>query len=128
MMRRNDADTRRLRLLPGLLRRIAELTSVETALKLAQAYPGGDCYIPAKVTPDTVLARVVGLNAAVTIARDLGYGHIMVPAAHHLRLAERRRAMRRDREMGLSRIDLARKYNITTRSVGRILNRRGTDE
>lgn len=82
-------------LLPGILAEIAEKVSAGAALRLARQYGGLRCYIPAKVTPDSKLAKELGFDDAVKVAALLGVGEVEVPlgdtgsqAQRHKRLGE----------------------------------------
>lgn len=67
--------------LPGVLALIAEATSPAVAIQIAAAFGGTRLFVPLRPRPTSALARVVGVEAAQTIARVIGHGDIEIPMA-----------------------------------------------
>lgn len=113
------------------LNRIADVIGLALALRLAEHFGGGEIYVPLRVREDHPVARVIGVDAAAQLARELG-GHagarIDVPKADDVTRAGRNRAIVAAVETGVSKQALARQHGLTTRWVRKICNGDGVDE
>ena len=106
--------------LPQLLRDIAELTSVQVALELAERLGGTRLYFPIDPAPDNLLARAVGLDTARVLARHYGNLHLDIP-----RFAS-------GRKLAIARADgtapdVARRFGVTERWVRKVRNEAPAD-
>lgn len=110
--------------LPRSLRQIAELTSLEVALKLVAQLGGTEVYVPKQPTKSSRLARCVGVDAARRIAELHGGDRLAVPLATAAVRARRDDAIRRLLDDGLSVPEAARRAGVSRRTIHRIKNRK----
>ena len=103
--------------LPGILRLIATTTSVANALKVATHHGGLDCYIPlpGRLTADHWLARTIGHDDALAVARQLAARPVADRAVRVPLLIRERRmiAARALRRSGLSARAIAARMGIS---------------
>ena len=116
------ADNIDLALLPGALREIAELIGLPAALTLSRVYGGRRLYVPRRYDPEHPLVKLLGHQAAIRLIDNYGgLEHFDVPMAASLTRELRNRAIRRDRARGDSCSTLARRYQMTERTIWTIL-------
>ena len=109
-----------LGLLPGALREIAELIGLPAALTLSRVY--GGLYVPRRYDPEHPLVKLLGHQAAIRLIDNYGgLEHFDVPMAASVTRELRNRAIRRDRARGDSCSTLARRYQMTERTIWTIL-------
>lgn len=99
---------------PAELSQFTDAIGAEALLRLIEAYGGTRLYIPQEPTEDTLLAQVVGLRAARSLAKSLGWGTLKVPLARNWRV-------RLYRHRGDSYAAIARRLGMTESTVGKIL-------
>lgn len=105
--------------LPGALAEIARATSLKAALQLARDFGGTHVWIPEHPTPDTRLARCVGLSAARKISQVLGRGSLLVPLGPLSHGARKHAAIARELGKGKSASQVARDQGCHLRTVRR---------
>jgi hypothetical protein len=118
--------------LPELLREIAEITDIGTALAIADSRGGVVAMIPARLSADNWLVKAVGMDKAKIISEHFTSGRsrakLFIPLGPRAGSynAERRRraeALRKALDEGLSATATARQIGITDRSVFRFRER-----
>jgi len=107
--------------LPDSLAELVELLGEHAVLKLMDSWGGVRLYVPQKMTPDHVIARVIGFASARRLSARFPLEFLEVPrGADALRRARNRGIVRAHAE-GLSASRLARKHRLTERQVWKIL-------
>ena len=108
--------------LPQQLRHIAGVVSLQAALLLVRNYGGVRLYVPVHMTPDHVLARLIGFEQAVKLSAEFGgMDHFDIPrAAGALRLVRNRQIAEKFIK-GKSLRLLALEYEMTERAIQKIL-------
>lgn len=114
--------------LPGVLAEIAEATSVEVAVKIAQAKGGRRVYLPARPAADHWLAQLVGHANALAIGKAIapGFGGIdmLIPMGPSHSNAQRWRVMHELIDNGRSKREIAAACGVHERTVQMHRNRR----
>lgn len=116
--------------LPQVLREIAEVAGTPAMLQLAHQVGGTEITLPApdRLGPDSVLSRLVGLEAAGAICRHFGRGKLAIPLGPTAGQARTRAAIARRLEAGESAVRVARGLHVHERTVRRVRARRRDDE
>lgn len=119
--------------LPGLLREIAEITSLETALRIAEAKGGQRVNIPPDITERHWLAAVVGMEQARKIADHFatvnadgqrqGLREVIVPLGPAATIARARQKMMAEIANGVSPREAARRAGLHERTGWRVRRR-----
>ena len=104
--------------LPQLLREIAEVTSLETAERLARHWGGQRKSIPRRLGAEHELARLVGLFHAGRICRLIGGEQVDIPSASVILTAL---DAQRLADQGRSHAEIAAKLGRSVRHIRRIL-------
>ena len=113
--------------LPGTLQEIAELIGLEGALLIAAARGGGRLSIPSRVTPDSPVAKIVGMERAGLLSKHYTAGftasELEIPlgptGARASQVAAQARAIERLMGDGHSHEEGARRLRIASRTVRR---------
>ncbi len=117
------SDTRSFDGLPERLAEIASVIGLEGALLIASARGGARLSIPSKVTPESPIAQIVGLERAQALSLHFTSGHtaqeIEVPLGPTGARAQQVRAIWRLIEDGVSNEEIARRLRIASRTVRR---------
>jgi hypothetical protein len=102
--------------LPGVLKTVAEITSVDVAVALARWKGGRVLYIPmeANLGPDHEMIKKLGRRAALRIARHFGRGDVLIPQAKNILTWMDARRMRRE---GKSTAEIAKALNRHQRHI-----------
>lgn len=105
--------------------RLIDVLDEPTALKLVALLGGRRVFIPypERLKPEGKLVAAVGYEAALKLAREWSGIEIMLPTCRHLLARERWRAIRAEPKTMPAKA-VARKYNLTERSVFRIRSSR----
>lgn len=115
--------------LSGLLREVAEATSVTAALKLARAFGGTKIYIPHRLPGGHALVDAAGRDAAEHLSSNYAGEILLVPLGPEADAGRKRRAIRERLADGHSNQRIARDLNCHVRTVERERERlRGTDD
>lgn len=116
-------DPRSIEGLPERLAEIAGVIGIEGALLIARARGGARMKIPARVSPDSPLAQIVGMERAELLSAHYTSGHtsqeIEIPLGPTGARAEQVRAIWRLIEEGVSSEEIARRLRIASRTVRR---------
>lgn len=123
------ADQVRLEDLPQQLRQIAAVVGLQATLILVHNYGGVRLYVPVNMTPDHIIARLIGFDLALKLAAEFGaMDHFDIPrAAGALRLV-RNREIAEKFIKGKSLRQLALEYLMTERAIQKILAYCGTTQ
>ncbi len=105
--------------LPEVLHRIADCAGLSAAMTLAKAYGGIRINIPKKIE-GSELARVVGLDAAQKIVKELGHGQCLIPCGTGRGEAARREDARRVFRNGGTTVEAALAAGVSERTAWRI--------
>lgn len=82
-------------MLPGLLGQIADAVGDDVAMKLARQVGGTEITVAKNPKPGSRITKLVGLEAARTIAREVGHGRMLIPMANLRGQGHRRAVMAR---------------------------------
>ena len=105
--------------LPEILHRIADCAGLGAAMALARAYGGIRINIPKNIE-GSQLARVVGLDAAQKIVKELGHGQCLIPCGSGRGEAARREDARRVFRNGGTAVEAALAAGVSERTAWRI--------
>ena len=108
--------------LPGILADIARVAGNGAAVKLAQARGGTDMEIPKNPGPGSQLAKIVGVEAARKITKEIGHGRLFIPMGVWRGQKARRRAAAELSDKGLSAPKVALATDMSARNVHRVRN------
>lgn len=110
---------------------IADVIGLAAALKLAEHFGGTEIYVPLRIREDHPVARAIGVEAALLLARELG-GHtgvrIDMPKADEVTRARRNQAIVAAEQAGVTKPALARRHGLSTRRIRQICNGDGVDD
>ena len=109
--------------LTGVLDFIAQATSVAVALELACKVGGTEISIPKNPNLDSPLSKIVGLENALKITKEIGHGRLLIPMANMRGEAARRAKAAKLLDQGLSATEVARTVGIHERTVRRVRKR-----
>ncbi len=122
-------DPRSIEGLPARLAEIAGVIGLEGALLIARARGGARLSIPSRVTPESPVAQIVGLERAQALSAYYTSGHtsqeIEIPLGPTGARAEHVRAIWRLLDEGVSSEEIARRLRIASRTVRRHKARSG---
>lgn len=107
-------------MLNGILAEIAEVTDIETAMRLAARFGGTHIEIPKKPSDKSPLTQAVGLEAAKIISKKLGHGRLLIPMGPARGEAARRMQVAKMLDKGESVTIAARSAGVHERTVWRI--------
>lgn len=112
--------------LPAKLREINSIVGLEATLTIVKHYGGVRLYVPMSMTPDHILARLIGFEAAVKLAKEFGgMDHFDIPRAAEAVRSVRNREISEKYMKGKSLRLLAIEYQMTERSILKILSASG---
>lgn len=103
---------------------ITKLISVDNALNLIEAYGGTKIFIPKchALNVHSELAQTIGLSNLQALSEQLGNETIEIPMGTPITVAMRNRKIR-DLAQTMSNEKLARKFNVTLRTIRSIVNK-----
>ena len=109
-------------LLPRVLRDIAALIGLPATMTLVRVYGGTRLYVPKRFDQEHPLTKLLGHESALILIDHYGGDeHFDIPiATAHVR-ALRNGKIRRDRQMGATHRELARRNTMTERQIRNIL-------
>jgi len=108
--------------LPETVRMVVKIIGLEKAMLLVSKFGGTQIYVGKTINQDGILARTIGVKAAIQLSKDLCYGsYLNVPKANSLQVAIRNQEIK-DLKKQLSSHDLAVRFNLTERHISRIIN------
>jgi Mor family transcriptional regulator len=106
---------------PGVFAEIVEIFGVDVAARLSQNYGGcAALYIPSKRRKDHPLNALLGDDIAARLCAEFGGLTVEIPRAVAARLEQRNTLILTDCVRGLSQSELAKKYQLTTRTIRKI--------
>lgn len=124
--------------LPGILTEIAEIVGEGNALAIANEKGGGRCHFPANPGADHWLSKLIGLDQARKLCRELAIGtasgdrlrgiYVEVPLGPSGSRAETHRQIDKLHRAGKSQEHIARACGVSRRTVQRRLGDRMTDD
>lgn len=107
---------------PGVFREVAQLVGDEaTALLIAQYGGCAPLYIPGKPRHDHPLCQLLGEKIAQQLAREFGGLTVEIPRAVAIQIEQRNRLIVADRAAGITQSELAKKYQLTARTIRKIV-------
>ena len=111
--------------LPPTAARLADLIGSEATLTLLNhaRRADGRCYVyvPLRPRPGKQLVDLIGMAAAVTLAKEYGGHDIQLPKCAAIDRAHRDVEIKRMAEEGATRASIARRFGISARHVGNLL-------
>lgn len=110
--------------LPGILADIAAVTDEATALKMAREFGGRRIKLPRRPGPNSAISKLVGAAAAAVIVGEIGYGDIYIPCGTERGGAGRRELAARLLDQGLSHPEVAKRVDVSQRTVERVSSKR----
>jgi len=116
----DDALTKAL---PRILKKMSEVTSVGTALKIAERYGGARVCFPLDPKDDDELTRLVGLPAATALGQKFGGVQTEVPRAKSAFALKQNQEICRQRAQGVPADCVALKFGVTRRHVNRVFSK-----
>ena len=122
------ADLIDLELLPQLLQDFERLIGLPATLDLVRVYGGLRIYIPTpeRVQPDHQLAKVIGVDALMALAKVYGgEDHFALPKAERAILALRNARIAHAYGHNKTVRELAAEHRLTERQIERIVARAG---
>lgn len=108
---------------PGVLQQIADATSPEVAELLAREVGGTEIFVPRYPKAGSLLVQLVGITDATQIAREVGWGRLLIPAGAFRGQGSRRRMVERLSADGYSTQEIARLVDCHERTVRRTKER-----
>lgn len=105
--------------LPDVLQRIADCAGLGVALSLAKERGGVRINMPKKVEGSD-LAKIVGLDAAQKIVKELGHGQCLIPCGPVAGERGRREVARRILKNGGTAVQAALSADISERTAWRV--------
>jgi len=107
------------RLLPGIVREIADLIGLHATLKLVEHYPGIEMWVPGNYDPDHVLVKIIGHEAASKLVDNYGGESYQMPkCVDAIRAVRNTRICASDK----SQRQLAIEHGLTVRQIRNIQN------
>lgn len=112
--------------LPGVLRQMADLIGLQATLTIVKHYGGVRLYVPRNMTPEHILAKMIGFPAACKLSKEYGgVDHFDIPRAVAAIRNARDADIARKLSMGKSARDLAIEYQMTERGINKVSERLG---
>jgi hypothetical protein len=108
-------------LLPEVMHTIAALIGIDGAVKLAKEYGGTALCIHEHMPEAANIAALIGEQSACKLLRVFDRENLDIPSLTHLFKRQRNLEMRKDRDEGMGINAMARKYQISRRSIQRNL-------
>jgi len=105
---------------PEAFQEVAQLIGEAATAKLTEQYGGTRLYIPSTLKPEHSLCQLLGKEAAQRLSFEFGGLRVEIPRAVMLQIAQRNVRILADRATGLSQRELARKYQLTERTIRKI--------
>jgi len=106
----------------GVLQEIAQLIGAAATAKLVAGHGGTCLYITIAPKPGQALYQLIGQEDAQKLANEFGGMSVEIPRAVMLHIGQRNALIRADRAAGMSQSQLALKYQLTQRSIRKIVN------
>ena len=108
--------------LPRLLREMVALIGMQATLAIVQHYGGVRLYVPITMTPEHILARQIGVDAACKLSAEYGgLDHFYIPRAAVALRSARNTEIVDKFVKGITLRQLALSYGMTERGVTKIL-------
>jgi len=107
---------------PGIFQEIAQMIGIEATAKLVAEYGGTRLYIASSLNPDKKLLKLLGQEIAQQLADEFGGLRPEIPRAVKAHAYLRNENIRADRAAGMNTRELARKYELTERTIRKITN------
>lgn len=115
--------------LPPVLATIAREIGIGAALKLSQTWGGVDISVPAGMTADHPIAKLIGLEAGLQLHRLIaergmgdGVRRLEIPRGHYIGSRALRIEIRKAVAEGMPKRQAALKFGVTNRAVRKICN------
>lgn len=103
---------------------LSSLISLDSVLKLVDAFGGQDVYVPRKETIDSKLGNVIGTKD-LSVLRDYYKGsHIKIPRLMPVRRMLRNQEISEVRTKGAAINEIAAQFDLTERQILNILRKR----
>lgn len=119
---RLDPDNVSVDDLPRLLREMVALIGMQATLAIVQHYGGVRLYVPITMTPEHILARQIGADAAFKLSGEYGgLDHFYIPRAAVALRSARNTEIVDKFVKGVTLRQLALSYGMTERGVTKIL-------
>jgi hypothetical protein len=113
--------------LPSVLRDMAGIIGLQATLKIVKHYGGVRLYVPRSMSPEHILSRIIGFEAAIKLAGEFGgMDHFDIPRAVAAIRATRNAEMSEKFRKGKTLRELAIEYAMTERGVMKALDASGT--
>lgn len=107
---------------PGVFQEIGQKIGGEATAKLVAQYGGTRLYIPYKLKLDHPLRQLLGQEISQQLCSEFGGMTVEVSRAVMLQIGQRNKLILADRAAGMSKSQLARKYQLTERTIRKITN------
>lgn len=107
-------------LLPPMLKRIAEVVGLDSALIISERYPGVTMYVPYEARPDHSLAKKFGLATMQALCAEFGGDKIMVPKLDAVKRVLKHELAKEMRRSGLPAREVATQLDYSERHTFRV--------
>ena len=108
---------------PGVYQELTELFGADVAGALSTRYGGcGRLYIPSRISKNHPLCELLGEAVARKLAAEFGGLSVEIPRDVASQKEQRNILIMTDRAKGMTQSQLARKYQLTTRTISKITN------
>jgi DNA-binding NarL/FixJ family response regulator len=106
---------------PGVFQELAQIIGADATGILVAHYGGGaPLYIPHKAKPNHPISLLLGQEVAQQLADELGGLTVEIPRDVAFKNKQRDTLILADRAAGMSQNDVARKYQLTVRTIRKI--------
>lgn len=107
---------------PGVFQEVGQKIGDEATAKLVAQYGGTRLYIPYKLKLEHPLSQLLGQEVSQQLSSEFGGMTVEISRAVMLQIGQRNELILADRAAGMSQRQLARKFNLTERTIRKITN------
>lgn len=104
----------------GMFNSIRQLIGEEATALLIDKYAYGTLYIPVKLNSKHPLCQLLGEETACKLSSVFAGLTVEIPSAAASKKSQRNRLILADLAAGMNHVELARKYQLTTRTIREI--------
>lgn len=107
---------------PGVFQDIVQMIGEDAAAKLIEEHGGTRLYIPSSINSEKHLYQLLGQETALQLTSEFGGMTVEIPRGVMLQIGQRNKLILADRVAGMTQRQLARKYELTERTIRKITN------
>jgi Mor family transcriptional regulator len=109
---------------PQMLSDLAEVIGEDTTLKLFTRFAGRHLCVPETCPPGHLIEETIGAEKAAQLCQTYQRELLIFPTCALLLIKIRNQNMLADRQAGMRQCDIATKYQVSARTVCKIVGRR----